>query len=239
MCATTSPSVAVCGGGAMHALCPRRSISQQPTKERRLAQLMQVKSALRKLVRLIRAESCAVRWSGVAISAFTEGHCHMNKYRRLKMLAVAGAAVFALSLPSIAAGYQDAARVTSAAKPAGSVPIILAQRRDGDSNRGDGDRGGPRSDNRGGGDRSGARSDNRGGDRDRPESRPNSWRGYGNRGRRYRDNRPGWLFWAPWVGGYVYFDNYNTCYNSCDRRCIALGDSRRFCDSYCTDLCAW
>jgi len=176
------------------------------------------------------------------------------------MLAVAG--VFALCLPSIAAGYQDAVGATSTTKPPGSDPITLAQHRDGggDSNRGDGDRGGARSDSRGGGDRGGARSDNRGGgdrgsarsdhrdgaspgrsssERDRPVSRPKSWHGYGSRGRRYRDKRPGWLFWAPWVGGYVYFENYNACYNTCHRRCVAYGDSPRFCDSYCTDLCAW
>lgn len=50
------------------------------------------------------------------------------------------------------------------------------------------------------------------------------------RGRRYRSG-PSWYYWAPWVGTYLYFESYDSCYRSCRRR----GNSR----SYCRDVCAW
>lgn len=52
---------------------------------------------------------------------------------------------------------------------------------------------------------------------------------WGRRGRRYRRGSR-WLYWAPWIGSYVYFDSYRACYRSCRRR----GYSR----PYCSDLCA-
>lgn len=54
--------------------------------------------------------------------------------------------------------------------------------------------------------------------------------GWGPRGRRYRRGAR-WYFWAPWVGSYVYFSNYNACYNSCRARGYSTG--------YCEDLCSW
>jgi hypothetical protein len=54
-------------------------------------------------------------------------------------------------------------------------------------------------------------------------------RGWGRRGRRYRrGNR--WYYWAPWVGGYLYFNSYDACY----RACRGNGNSK----GYCQDLCA-
>jgi hypothetical protein len=55
-------------------------------------------------------------------------------------------------------------------------------------------------------------------------------RRWGPRGRRYRRGSR-WYVWAPWVGGYLYFGNYNACYNSCR--------ARGYSAPYCSDLCAW
>lgn len=38
-----------------------------------------------------------------------------------------------------------------------------------------------------------------------------------------------WYYWAPWVGAYLYFDGYDSCYRSCRRR----GYSPSFCRDRC------
>jgi hypothetical protein len=50
------------------------------------------------------------------------------------------------------------------------------------------------------------------------------------RGRRFKDGLH-WYFWAPWIGTYLYYENYQACYYACRNR----GFSR----NYCNDLCAW
>lgn len=60
--------------------------------------------------------------------------------------------------------------------------------------------------------------------------RPVAVRHWGPRGRRYwRGGR--WWFWAPWVGSYVYFNSYQSCYDSCRYR--------GYDHFYCEDLCYW
>jgi hypothetical protein len=50
------------------------------------------------------------------------------------------------------------------------------------------------------------------------------------RGRRFKEGLH-WYFWAPWIGAYLYYENYDACYVSCRDR----GYSR----NYCRDLCYW
>lgn len=120
-------------------------------------------------------------------------------------------------------------------------------RRNGDAGRSGGDRHERRSTTRDHNDgrtqhrerRAGEREGgNRGKDGPRVQIAPR-WRSYGHRGRRYRGNRPGYYFWAPWVGTYVYFGTYDACYSSCRTQCLDDGYSRPFCADYCSDLCAW
>ncbi|MDX2307127.1 MAG: hypothetical protein NW216_02695 [Hyphomicrobium sp.] len=49
------------------------------------------------------------------------------------------------------------------------------------------------------------------------------------RGRRWHDGAR-WYYWAPWVGAYIVYNSYDTCYANCRDR----GNG----PSYCTDLCS-
>lgn len=81
--------------------------------------------------------------------------------------------------------------------------------------------------------------DRRGG-RDRAE-RGNRWGGgFGKRGRRYRhEKRAGFYFWAPWIGQYAYYDDYDSCYAASYSRCLSAGFGKPYCKGYVRDLCAW